>query len=440
MMQATVVLGLVQARVTSSRKIKATWLESCLNFFQPVGVKVMLKKRVIAAVAAALMAGGASAVEVSRDGVGDFLIAPAYFIGGGLTTELKLVNTSSTQSTVAKVVFRDKVTSAEILDFLVYLSPSDVWTGKVSCVEAAPNGQCVKSEVRSTDDSVQQYGSNDFASATAPMVITNPAEGRVVLPNEGYVDIEMGPAYTIAPNQSPKAGVSKASIFAAHNARVNLGAVALNETPNILTGVVAVTHPSLGTTDLPMLALEDYNTAIVPQVGIASGFDVTVGQNTTLADVEEAIWKDNHIVPFDKTNGAINLVSFTFPTKLTYNNTTDGQYPFASQVCYTPDMYDMEEQTIKGGVVNVSPLPSNPPACVNEFDFKLFGQPGLSTGTFNTGWARIKYRDPRIAVAQVGTPADSSNVGRSGVPGIVTYMSIDTAAKKFTWSYAASRR
>jgi hypothetical protein len=121
------------ARVTSSRKIKATWLESCLYFFQPVGVKVMLKKRVVAAVAAALMAGSASAVDVSREGTGDFLFAPAYFIGGGMTTDLKVINTSLTQSAVAKVVFRHPVTSAETLDFLIYLSPSDVWNGTVSC-------------------------------------------------------------------------------------------------------------------------------------------------------------------------------------------------------------------------------------------------------------------------------------------------------------------
>lgn len=400
----------------------------------------MLKKHVVAAVAAAVMAGGVSAVEVSRDGVGDFLIAPAFFIGGGLSTDLKLINTSATQSTVAKVVFRDKVTSAEILDFLVYLSPNDVWTGKVACAEANAAGSCTKSVITSSDDSVQQYASNDFATAANPMVINSPEAGRVVLPNEGYIDIEMGPAYTIAPNQAPRAGVSKASIFAANNARVAGGPVGLLETPNILTGTVSVTHPTLGTTELPMLALEDYNTAIVPQVGVASGFDVIVGQNTNLADVEEALWKDNHVVPYDKTNGALTLVSFTFPTKLTYNLRQDGQYPFASQVCYTADMFDMEEQTIRGGVTNVSPLPTNPPACVNEFDFKVFGQPGLSTGNFNTGWARMKYRDARVAVGQVGAPADNTNVGRSGVPGIVTYMNIDTMTKKFTWSYAASAR
>ena len=133
----------------------------------------MLKKRVVAAVAAALMAGSASAVDVSREGTGDFLFAPAYFIGGGMTTDLKVINTSLTQSAVAKVVFCHPVTSAETLDFLIYLSPSDVWNGTVSCAAADANGNCTRSVITSADDSIQLEGSATFASATNAATIVS---------------------------------------------------------------------------------------------------------------------------------------------------------------------------------------------------------------------------------------------------------------------------
>jgi len=154
------------------------------------------KKPVVAATIAALLGGAAvtaNAVEVSRDGTGDFLIAPAYMIGGGLTTDLKVINTSDTDSVVAKVVFRHPVTSAETLDFLIYLSPSDVWTGTVSCQAADAAGNCTKSVVTSKDDSIQLPNSTSFASATVASEIvsdnaTASATGRVALPNQGYIE------------------------------------------------------------------------------------------------------------------------------------------------------------------------------------------------------------------------------------------------------------
>jgi len=403
----------------------------------------MLKKRVVAAVAAALVAGTAGAVQVSRDGTGDFLVAPAYFIGGGMTTDFKVINTSSTLSTVAKVVFRDPVSSAEVLDFLIYLSPNDVWQGSVKCLTVDANGGCTKSEVRSTDDSQEQLNSDAWASVATPAVIeSSSGNGRVALPNQGYVDIEMGPTFALAPNQSPKSGVSKDAIRTAYNARIAAGNlfVTATETPNILTGsVTANTNTDLGSAEIPMLALADYDTQYVPQVGIASGLDVVV-QRTSPADVEEALWKNNIAVPYNSVAGSVSLATFTFPTKLTYNNRTDGQYVFAPTVCYTADIFDTTEQTIIGGRINVSPLPSNPPACVNEFDFKVFGQAGLLTGTFSDGWARVKFNNPTAAVAQTRTPADSTNAGRVGVPVIATYLTRNATTKSFTWSYAASTR
>ena len=414
----------------------------------------MLKKRVVAAVVAALMAGSASAVTVNPDGVGDMLVAPAYFIGGGLTTELQVVNTSSTYSTVAKLVFRNRNDSAEILDFLIYLSPNDVWNGKISCAETNPvTNLCTKSVVESSDDSTLMPTGTSFATAEAPFrveaTVASQTTGTSALTNEGYIDIEMGPAFNIAPNQAPKAGVSKAAVLAAYEARrATAVPVSALETPNILTGTVKVNVPAHGTASIPMLALADYDTSIVPAIGEASGFDV-LGQRTSLADVEEALWKNNIAVPYSMNASGWSLTTMTFPTKLTYRGNNNGnQYAFplktaanpTAPVCYTVDMFDNTEQTVVGGRINISPLPTNQPSCATEMDFKLFGQAGMLT-PFSSGWARIRFSAPETVESQILNPADNRNfragTPRSGVPVIATYM-IKGATGDLTWAYAAS--
>lgn len=413
----------------------------------------MLKKRVIAAVAAALVAGGASAVTVSPDGVGDFLIAPAYFIGGGLTTELQVINTSNTYSTVAKLVFRNKSDSSEVLDFLIYLSPNDVWNGKISCAEVDKDGICTKSVVESSDDSTLMPTGTAFATAEVPFRVegtsADQTTGTSKLTNEGYVDIEMGPAMLIAPNQTPKAGVSKLAVLTAYEARLAANAgMSQTDTPNILTGSVKANVPGFGSASIPMLALADYDSSIAPVIGVLSGFDRPGQQYTSLSDVEEALWKNNIVLPYSKIDGGFSLATLTFPTKLTYRRALAlGQYAFTTAtdankttpVCYTVDMFDTTEQTVVGGRTNISPLPTNPPSCSTEMDFKLFGQPGLVT-PFSSGWARLKFAAPQSVASQTNA-ADNRNfkvgTARSGVPVIATYM-IRGVSGDLTWAYAAS--
>lgn len=397
----------------------------------------VFKKRYVAAAACALaMVGTASAVQVSRDGTGDFLIAPAYFIGGGMTTDLKVINTSQTDSVVAKVVFRHPVSSAEVLDFLIYLSPSDVWTGTVSCEAADVNGNCTRSVVISADDSIQLENSASFASAANPARIvsdnaTAAATGRTALPNQGYVEVIMGSAYAVAPNRP---GVSKANILAAHDAAPLPVAVAA--TPNVLTGGVTASAPGVGAATLPMLALADYDNSEKVRVGFVSGLDLPT-QRTPVADVEEALWVNNVAVPYSVGAGKVSLATMTFPTKLTYNNVQDGQYPFAAKTCIGAGVFDNFENTIVGNIFNVSPLPVAPQTCLDEFQWLVFGG-NISTGNFSEGWTRVNFVNPTVAVAQTRTPGHSTNVGRAGVPAIATYMIKE--ANKFTWAYASSTR
>lgn len=93
------------------------------------------KKSMYAAVLAGLgmvgMASTASAVYVNPNGLGQVLIYPYYTAQGGNVTAFSVVNTGDTAKAV-KVRFREGKNSREVLDFNLYLSPRDVWTGAVS--------------------------------------------------------------------------------------------------------------------------------------------------------------------------------------------------------------------------------------------------------------------------------------------------------------------
>ena len=91
-----------------------------------------MKKFVSAMIGLSIVATSAMAdkVSMSKDGLGDFLIAPLYKAQGDICTKVNVYNTNTTESVLAKVVFREKKASNEV-DFPIFLSPGDVWSGMV---------------------------------------------------------------------------------------------------------------------------------------------------------------------------------------------------------------------------------------------------------------------------------------------------------------------
>jgi hypothetical protein len=71
-----------------------------------------------------------NALNVNPDGLGQVLIYPYYTVNGGNSTLLSVVNTTDDVKAV-KVRFLEGRNSQEVLDFNLYLSPFDVWTGAV---------------------------------------------------------------------------------------------------------------------------------------------------------------------------------------------------------------------------------------------------------------------------------------------------------------------
>lgn len=93
----------------------------------------MKKKILSVAVLAALGAGTAQAVNIGTDGTGQTLLFPYYTVQGGESTLLSVVN-STPFGKLVKIRFREAYNSREVLDFNIYLSPEDVWTGSVVAV------------------------------------------------------------------------------------------------------------------------------------------------------------------------------------------------------------------------------------------------------------------------------------------------------------------
>lgn len=76
------------------------------------------------------LAGIANAVNLNQDGLGQVLIYPYFTVNSGNQTLVSVVNTTDSAKSV-KVRFLEAWNSREVLDFNLYLSPFDVWTGAV---------------------------------------------------------------------------------------------------------------------------------------------------------------------------------------------------------------------------------------------------------------------------------------------------------------------
>jgi len=143
----------------------------------------------------------ADKVTLSNDGTGDFLVAPIYLAKGDICSEVKVFNTNETSSILAKVVFRESIASHEV-DLPIFLSPGDVWAGKV----------CQMGErivLTSNDDSNHPAAIETLASGKDLVTHSRNAEDRAN-PNmaKSYVEID-GKPYQIKEYQKENIDFSK---------------------------------------------------------------------------------------------------------------------------------------------------------------------------------------------------------------------------------------
>lgn len=159
------------------------------------------RKALFTAVLAGLgAAGSAEAVYLNPNSTGQVLVYPYYTVqsanGNAWNTYLSVVNTTSRAKAVKVRVLEGK-TSAEVLDFNLFLSPNDMWTAAIiPGAGAADAARMVTSDVSCTNP----VGNLPVANGGEPFRNFQYATGGDALPGtgldrtrEGYVEIiEMG--------------------------------------------------------------------------------------------------------------------------------------------------------------------------------------------------------------------------------------------------------
>ena len=89
------------------------------------------------AASAQMTAASATKFEQAEGGVGHILVVPYFTTQNDNMSVFHVVNTDTVNGKALKVRFRGAANSDDILDFTVFLSPYDVWTGSV---QADANG------------------------------------------------------------------------------------------------------------------------------------------------------------------------------------------------------------------------------------------------------------------------------------------------------------
>tara|TARA_R110002049_G_scaffold36185_2_gene115801 strand:+ start:987 stop:2399 length:1413 start_codon:yes stop_codon:yes gene_type:complete len=156
----------------------------------------MKKKLLTTAMLAALGGvGTAHAVNVNPDGLGQVLLFPYYTVQNGFVTSVHITNTTS-QTKAVKVRFLEGKNSREVLDFNLYLSPYDVWAGRVIGDETG----AARLQTVDTSCITPRY----LASAGEPFrrfEFVGDSVSEIERTREGYVEvIEMG---TLDPDTPP---------------------------------------------------------------------------------------------------------------------------------------------------------------------------------------------------------------------------------------------
>ncbi|MGQ5488211.1 hypothetical protein ACUH78_05125 [Thauera sp. ZXT1-4] len=141
-----------------------------------------MKKNLLAAslaLALGSMSGAASAaLEVNTNGVGQINVLPYYSVQDSYNTLMTITNTDLENGKAVKVRFRAAEWSDDALDFQVFLSPGDVWTGAFGIVD----GQLV---LKTSDKSCSLPAQLDGQQFTTIRVEDRDIERL----KEGYVEI-----------------------------------------------------------------------------------------------------------------------------------------------------------------------------------------------------------------------------------------------------------
>lgn len=319
-------------------------------------------------------------VSVAPNGQGDLLIYPVYVAGQGWENRITVINTSSL-SVVAKLIVRSSVYSEEVLDFLIFLSPYDMWIGTIQYGANGPEMYSTDSSALYTDISFDA----PFATAETPMRVklAKPfcdIDSNVV----GYVEVIEAWSGVVSPLPTNKQLRGKA-IYAAYFAATTWPTV------NALAGAMDIDIPEFGmTAAAEPIVLKDYDN--LDQLFTAKNTFIGEGANNNIREVEAALSKDLIAVPFVNSDEGITFPVMTFPTKLStvsstcvYLGSRSSRYFPGFRVPYTLRGWDNEENTTAGS-------PFSPARTVSlPYEVNILG---ISDLIFKKGWIQLDLPNP----------------------------------------------
>jgi hypothetical protein len=362
------------------------------------------------------VAGSAHAIYQDPTNLGEALIYPYYTVnndsaGNPFNTFISVVNTT-TQVKVVKVRFREGKNSAEVLDFNLYLSPNDVWTGAVipASTDTTSPAHLITADVSCTNPGPIGLTGVDFRNYQYVGGAADLLAATLDRTREGYAEMfEMG-VLTGALATAATHGASGTPTCTGLTGPVLVGTVGAAMTPptgglmgtgtliNVTSGrdtmynanafgawvVGATAYSDIGndapnfSNTLPAQSIVVSNpntTTVVPNVYISTWADSLTpglglaGSKAASATMMHADVLNEYIL--DAATKSDTDWVLTFPTKRLFVNTATAVAPFtapltASGACELIDLtfFNREEASAAAAGANFSPLP--PGAAANS--------------------------------------------------------------------------
>lgn len=369
----------------------------------------MRMKRILTAVAfvMAIFTVGSSAwamsyadhVSVAPNGKGDLLVYPIFVTTDGWSNRVTLVNTSGF-SVVAKVVVKSAVFSQELLDFMVYLSPYDMWYGFIQNTAKGP-------QMYSTDSSVLYDSGIHYFDIPEPFATeANPMKalfavsncGAADLNTLGYIEVIEAWAGNVAFTTEEKADKQKRGKKIATAYDAALQPYLKGVTLNVLAGSIDIDVEGSGlnmTTSVEAVALKDYGNTTWLSPDIVTYLGDAARNN--VREIDAALSKNQIVMPYINNDEGTTLHTFTFPTKqsatakpattCSYMSSRSDYFPLTQRLSYTVDVYDNDERRA------ANPFsPAKNYSLLNEFSFT-----DVTTIVFKQGWIEYVLPNPRVA-------------------------------------------
>ncbi|WP_114650041.1 hypothetical protein [Pseudothauera hydrothermalis] len=428
-----------------------------------------MKKKLLASVIAAGLgfAGAAQAVYVNSDGTGQVLLYPYYTVqqteNGQWDTYVHIVNTTD-QAKAVKVRVLEGMNSQEVLDFNLYLSPQDVWTGVI--VRTAQGAALRTSDTSCTVGDIVGRPNSQVDFRNFLFDVAGETQRGLDRTREGYIEvIEMGELQGALAAAATHGANGRPTDCAA----IRAAAINPTSTLNSRTVETAISAPTGGLYGFSTLInVEEGRATTVDAVALDGFFEVAAERHLhyepgdelpalTQVNTDAIVFRNGQAVTYrpDALRPAVDAVSavlthqavandymvedavlgqtdwvITFPTKRFYvNGATPPLVPFstawtgANRSCDEVDItiYNREEAFTTVDPEEFSPRPPAGAAItlcneVNTVTFNRTREDGSESGSvfapiftagaftvpaaFQNGWAQVEFTNGSLPVIQ----------------------------------------